>query len=170
MIAARWTIAALALAAASPAALPTPPALFQQAWQAGGGLPRLVAAREHQTIAGYDGQNQFPLLGAKTAIASPRLSQDVRWQIALQGIAAADQHAAVADDQFDISTPDAAAQAQARMGLPALIMTIVYKDIAAYEPALSLTHARACQCRLFQPLILARVAEGMTPAGALAHQ
>jgi hypothetical protein len=482
MTAARWTIAALALAAATPAALPTPQALFQQAWQAAGGLPRLVAAREQQTIAGYEmeavpeqalrdyrslfqevhdwpeetdtpaqraqknlkgdveddavrafvrqqqfqqaiswmaqpevpaaigsnaartydflvnrmlqhnedaqvpavvqqaaGQNQFPLLGAKTAIASPRLSQDVRWQIALQGIAAAggaedylalgdapefltavhqtfpamdskledalsamlahiaaqatshpggspaldrvgghvlallqtldadraealrarypsvaaardpaprtlmvnstgqlvgveagtdpiaalekksahdpaaalagaagisdgkqrfvafaaladamatahptaaaqaaeqayklfdkdralaetgsamrlghayfalgqaqraaevadatlaaaDLHAAAADDQFDISTPDAAAQSQARMGLPALIMTIVYKDIAAYEPALSLTHARACQCRLFQPLILARVAEGMTPAGALAHQ
>lgn len=482
MIAARWTIAALALAASTPAALPAPQALFQQAWQAAGGLPQLVAAREQLTIAGYEleavpdqalrdyrslfqevhdwpeetdtpaqraqkdlkgdaeddavrafvrqqqfqqavswlaqpevpaaigsnaartydflvnrmlqhsqyalvpaaiqqaaEQKRFPLLGAKTAVASPHLAQDVRWQIALQGIAAAgatedylalgdapeflatvhqtfpamdskledavsamlaqvaaqaeshhsgapalsriggralallqtldadraealrarypsvaaardpqprtlmvnsagqlvgveaaadpiagmekksahdpaaalagaaaisdgsqrfvalaaiadamatshptaaaqaaqqayalfdsdralaetgaamrlghayfalgqpqraahvaditlaaaDQHAAAADNQFDISTPDAAAQSQLRMGLPAVIITIVYKDIAAYEPALSLAHARACECRLFQPLILARVAEGMTPSGASAHQ
>lgn len=89
-------------------------------------------------------------------------------QVAGVALEAADAHAQQAEEQFDLSTPEAVAKVTHDLLLPAVALSYPYDELAPRFPGLTLQHARNCQCKVAQPLILAKIAEGMTPAGAKA--
>lgn len=89
-------------------------------------------------------------------------------QVAEVALSAADAHAQQAEEQFDLSTPEAVAKVTHDLLLPAVALSYPYDDLAPNFPSLALQHARGCECKVAKPLILAKIAEGMTPAGAKA--
>ncbi|MGH9472304.1 MAG: hypothetical protein ACRD1M_06140 [Terriglobales bacterium] len=103
------------------------------------------------------------------AKAYRRLGQAKRSEeVAAAALDAADQHAEQAEGQFDLSSPEGAAKATDGLTVPADILTYIYKDVASFDPVLALSRARNCRCKVLGPLVLAKVAEGMTPGGAKA--
>lgn len=87
-------------------------------------------------------------------------------EIAEAALAAADRHVEQSAAQFDVSTPEGAAKMVHDLPLAAGALTYEYNRVATFLPAAAVRHALACKSDIIKPLALAKVAEGMTAAGA----
>ncbi len=115
-----------------------------------------------QADTGYmaDLAQAYSLLGAPGRAA----------EVAGRALDAADAHAAQAEAGYDLSDPDAVARLAGQLLLPAVGLSYPYAEVAEFLPRLALAHARDCNCKVLKPLVLARLAEALTPAGAKAVQ
>ncbi|MGH9488620.1 MAG: hypothetical protein ACRD04_13655 [Terriglobales bacterium] len=101
------------------------------------------------------------LAHAYAELLEPGREQDV----ARQAAAALNTHAQQSEAQMDVSTPEAVANTEKHLFLPSLLSTSEYKNLASFDPADAWAQVQQCRCPILQPLIFAKIAETMTPAG-----
>lgn len=120
-------------------------------------LDKDVAASE----SGYVGE----LGHAYAQLGQPDRAQELA-DMALDDV---NQSAANIEGQWDLSSPEGVARVEEHLVIPSAIVAAEYHAVAAFLPAVALGHARACDCQVLQPLILAAIAESLSPAGAKAR-
>ncbi len=86
-------------------------------------------------------------------------------EVAGLALQVADTHAQQGESQYDLSTLAGQAAAERGLTLPSLFLSLTYMQVATVLPAPALAAARACECPVMKPLLLAKIAVGMTPAG-----
>lgn len=138
------------------------------------------AAHSRPVLAGNAADQAYELLDSDVAAAETGFAANLANAYAVLGVMgrasdaagivldAADLHAVQAEDQFDLSTPDGIANLSNNLILPAVAISYPYANLASHFPRLVLQHAHNCECAVLRPLVLAKLAEGMTAAGARA--